>query len=131
MATVTASSHGLGWDCERDHHHPRRSRLPAERPLFRGARLANGQLLHGRCSMVLGARPDRHSGRRVLSSLRRAAEEGKSMKAVTRRALRAHLMPDRVNPEDPVFNAFPLIRKKGRTRWDSRDHDDALYPESR
>jgi len=61
----------------------------------------------------------------------RAAKEGKSMKAVTREALRAHLLPDRVSPEDPVFHAFPLIRKKGKTTWDSRDHDEILYPKSR
>ena len=53
------------------------------------------------------------------------------MKAVTREALRAHLLPDRVNPEDPVFHAFPLIGKKGKTVWDSRDHDDILYPKPR
>jgi hypothetical protein len=61
----------------------------------------------------------------------RAAKEGKSMKAVTREALRAHLLPDRVNSEDPVFHAFPLIRKKGKTTWGSRDHDDVLYLKSR
>jgi plasmid stability protein len=61
----------------------------------------------------------------------RAAKEGKSMKTVTREALRAHLMPDRVNPEDPVFHAFPLIRSKGKTTWDSRNHDEILHPKSR
>ncbi len=57
----------------------------------------------------------------------RAAKEGKSMKAVAREALRAHLLPDRINPEDPLFRAFPLIRKKGKTSWASRDHDALLY----
>jgi hypothetical protein len=57
----------------------------------------------------------------------RAAVEGKSMRAVAREALRAHLLPDRVNPEDPIFHAFPLIKKKGKTTWASRDHDKILY----
>jgi hypothetical protein len=61
----------------------------------------------------------------------RAAKEGKSMKAVAREALRAHLLPDKVNPVDPIFHTLPLIRKKGRTTWDSRDHDEVLYPRSR
>ncbi len=61
----------------------------------------------------------------------RATAEGKSMKEVAREALRAYLMPDRVNPQDPVFHAFPLIRKKGRTTWGSRDHDKLLYGRSR
>jgi plasmid stability protein len=57
----------------------------------------------------------------------RAAAEGKSMKAVAREALHAHLLPDHVNPEDPVFHAFPLLRKKGKGRCGSRDHDSILY----
>ncbi len=58
---------------------------------------------------------------------RRASAEGKSMKEVAREALRAHLLPDRVDPEDPIFRAFPLIRQKGKTTWGSRDHDALLY----
>jgi len=61
----------------------------------------------------------------------RAASEGKSMKEVAREALRAHLLPDRVNPQDPVFHAFPLIRGKGKTTWGARDHDKLLYRRSR
>jgi hypothetical protein len=61
----------------------------------------------------------------------RAAAEGKSMKEVAREALRAHLLPDTVNPKDPVFHAFPLIRAKGKTTWTSRDHDKFLYRRSR
>jgi hypothetical protein len=62
---------------------------------------------------------------------RRASAEGKSMKAIAREALRAHLLPDRVNPKDPIFHAFPLIRQKGRTTWGARDHDDLLYGQAR
>jgi hypothetical protein len=57
----------------------------------------------------------------------RANKEGKSMKQVAREALRAHLLPDRVNPDDPIFRAFPLIRGKGRATTGSADHDRILY----
>jgi Ribbon-helix-helix protein, copG family len=57
----------------------------------------------------------------------RARKEGKPMKAVIREALRAHLVPDLVDPADPIFRAFPLQKKKGRVHWDSRDHDKLLY----
>jgi hypothetical protein len=56
----------------------------------------------------------------------RANKEGKSMKQVVREALRAHLLPDRVNPDDPIFRAFPLIRRKGRRTTGSLDHDRIL-----
>lgn len=62
---------------------------------------------------------------------RRAHDEGKSMKEVAREALRAHLLPDRVDPTDPVFHDFPLIRKKGKVSWDSKDHDAFLYDRRR
>ncbi len=57
----------------------------------------------------------------------RAAREGKSMKAVVREALRAHLLPDRVNPDDPIFHTFPLITGRGRWTSGSVDHDQLLY----
>lgn len=57
----------------------------------------------------------------------RAASEGKTMKAVAREALRAHLLPDSVNPGDPIFKAFPLVKKRGKTTWASREHDKILY----
>lgn len=62
---------------------------------------------------------------------RRARAEGKPLKAVIREALRAHLIPDTVDPADPVFHMFPLRTGKGRRHWDSRDHDDVLYPKAR
>lgn len=62
---------------------------------------------------------------------RRARAEGKPIKAVVREALRAHLFPDAINPDDPVFHMFPLRKGKGRTHWDSRDHDEILYPTNR
>ncbi len=57
----------------------------------------------------------------------RASKERKSMKQVAREALRAHLLPDRVNPEDPIFRAFPLNRRKGRRTTGSVNHDRMLY----
>jgi hypothetical protein len=62
---------------------------------------------------------------------RRARAEGKPMKEVLREALRAHLMPDRVDPSDPVFHMFPLRTDKGRRHWASRDHDEVLYGKAR
>lgn len=58
---------------------------------------------------------------------RRAKEEHKPMKAVIQEALRAHLMPDKVDPRDPIFHVFPLKKTRGRKHWDSRDHDELLY----
>lgn len=57
----------------------------------------------------------------------RATREGKSMKAVAREALRAHLLPDRVNPNDPIFHDFPLIKGRGRRTSGSVDHDAILH----
>jgi hypothetical protein len=61
----------------------------------------------------------------------RARTEGKSLKLVIREALRAHLMPDTVDPNDPVFHMFPLRKRRGAQHWDSRDHDEILYPTKR
>jgi hypothetical protein len=58
---------------------------------------------------------------------RRARAEGKPLKVVIREALRAHLIPDTVDPDDPIFHLFPLSSKKGPKHWASRDHDDILY----
>ncbi len=58
----------------------------------------------------------------------RARSEGKPIKVIVREALRAHLLPDRVDPDDPIFHLFPLQTLKGRKHWASRDHDELLYP---
>ncbi len=57
----------------------------------------------------------------------RASKEGKTMKQVAREALRAHLLPDRVNPNDPIFSAFPLIKRRGPRTTASVEHDAILY----
>jgi len=62
---------------------------------------------------------------------RRARAEGKPMKAVVREALRAHLMPDTVNPNDPIFHVFPLQKKRGRIHWASQEHNELLYGSQR
>ena len=62
---------------------------------------------------------------------RRAQAEGKTLKVVIREALRAHLLPDTVNPSDPIFHLFPLRRAQGKPHWASRDHDELLYPRKR
>ena len=59
---------------------------------------------------------------------RRAREEGKPIKLVVREALRAHLLPDTVDPDDPIFHVFPLVKGKGRRHSASTEHDDLLYP---
>lgn len=57
----------------------------------------------------------------------RASKERKSMKQVAREALRAHLLPDRVDPEDPIFKIFPLIKGKRKRGTAAVDHDKLLY----
>jgi len=58
----------------------------------------------------------------------RARREGKPLEVVMREALRAHLVPGTVDPNDPIFHIFPLQKKRGRKHSDSRDLDGILYP---
>jgi hypothetical protein len=58
---------------------------------------------------------------------RRAKAEGKSVQALVREALRAKLLPDTVEPNDPLFDLFPLIAKRGKPHRLSEDHDRYLY----
>lgn len=44
-----------------------------------------------------------------------------------RRAIREKLLPDEVDPSDPNFSAFPLVRGKGPRVDVSTRHDDYLY----
>lgn len=63
---------------------------------------------------------------------RKARQAGKPMQELIREAIRAHLLPDTVDPEDPIFRAFPLFRSKdGRRVRASERHDEILYEESR
>jgi hypothetical protein len=57
----------------------------------------------------------------------RAVASGQPMEEVIRKALRAYLQVESVNPDDPIFHIFPLgaSGKKGHQR--ARGHDDELY----
>lgn len=60
--------------------------------------------------------------------LKRAARaEGETMQTWIRTAIRDKLFPDTVNPADPVFKAFPLIRSRGRKTNFAEEHDELLY----
>lgn len=58
---------------------------------------------------------------------RRAKAEGKTVQSLVREALRAKLLPDTVEPRDPLFELFPLIEKGGKPHRLSEDHDQYLY----
>jgi hypothetical protein len=62
---------------------------------------------------------------------RRAKAEGKSVQSLIREALSAKLLPDTVNPDDPLFDLFPLIEKGGKAHRLSESHDEYLYGKSR
>ncbi len=60
--------------------------------------------------------------------LRRAASaEGKTLQDWIRAAIRERLLPESVDPSDPIFSAFPLVKKKGPKVDVARHHDDYLY----
>ncbi len=56
-----------------------------------------------------------------------AKARGTTIKEAVRAAIRRLTLPDRVDPEDPVFRAFPLTRKKGRIADGSENLDRYLY----
>ncbi len=56
---------------------------------------------------------------------------GTSIKEAVREAIRKLTLRDEVDPNDPIFEAFPLTRKKGRLRNASEDHDRYLYERTR
>ena len=56
---------------------------------------------------------------------RKARSEGRAIQDVVREAIRSHVMPDSVNPKDPIFVALPPVRaSKGADR--SSERIDAL-----
>lgn len=57
----------------------------------------------------------------------RAQKEGRTLQAVNRDALRAHLHPDKVVAGDPLFAIFPLKSGKGTKHRASVEHDRLLY----
>jgi hypothetical protein len=44
-----------------------------------------------------------------------------------RSAIRSKLLPDAVDPKDPLFTGFPLIRRKGAKSDVATRHDELLY----
>jgi ribbon-helix-helix CopG family protein len=62
---------------------------------------------------------------------RRARAEGTTMKDWIRDAIRLKLLPDEVDPTDPMFTAFPLVRRKGPIVDVAERHDELLYGPSR
>lgn len=62
---------------------------------------------------------------------RQARAEGKAMQEVVREALRERLLPDEVDPTDPLFRLFPLTSPTGKRHRRSEEHDDYLYGKRR
>jgi len=60
--------------------------------------------------------------------LRKAARtEGKTVQDWIRTAIREKLLPDKVDPSDPLFAGFPLVRRKGPKVEVAVRNDDLLY----
>ena len=49
------------------------------------------------------------------------------MQEVLREALRLYLLPDTVDPQDPIFHVFPLGKSLRGKHNLSEDHDKVLY----
>ncbi len=58
---------------------------------------------------------------------RQAKSERTTMQEWVRRAIRERLLPDEVDPSDPIFSAFPLVHRKGPKVDVSARHDEYLY----
>lgn len=52
---------------------------------------------------------------------------GTTIKEAVREAVRKMTLRDQVDPEDPVFRAFPLTKKPGKLRNAAEEHDRHLY----
>ena len=49
------------------------------------------------------------------------------MQEILRQAIRAYLLPESVDPKDPIFSGFPIVRKTGRIDRGSEEIDAILY----
>jgi hypothetical protein len=58
---------------------------------------------------------------------RRARAEGKKMQEWIRGAIRSRLIADEVDPANPLFSGFPLVRGKGPKVDVAERHDALLY----
>ncbi len=54
-------------------------------------------------------------------------QRGTTIKEAVREAVRRLTLPEKVDPEDPIFRAFPLTRKKARITDGSENLDRYLY----
>ncbi len=52
---------------------------------------------------------------------------GTTIKEAVREAVRNLALRDEVDPQDPVFRAFPLTTKRGKLRNAAEEHDRYLY----
>jgi hypothetical protein len=62
---------------------------------------------------------------------RKAKAEGKSIQDWIRATIRKQLLADEVDPADPIFDAFPLVRGKGPKVDVAQHHDELLYGSTR
>ncbi len=58
---------------------------------------------------------------------RRVRAEGKTLEEWIRAAIRYKLSSDAVDPRDPIFAAFPLVRRRGSKTNVAQNHDEILY----
>ncbi|MDE1821860.1 MAG: hypothetical protein KGJ23_12380 [Euryarchaeota archaeon] len=58
---------------------------------------------------------------------RKAKQERKTVRQYVREALRAKMLLDKVDPKDPIWTAFPLVRSTGRVDDAAENHDRYLY----
>ncbi|MDE1822360.1 MAG: hypothetical protein KGJ23_12275 [Euryarchaeota archaeon] len=58
---------------------------------------------------------------------RRAHETSRTLQEVIREAIREHVLPDRVDPQDPLLRAWPTVAPTGKRERGSVDHDRVLY----
>lgn len=57
----------------------------------------------------------------------RAESRHEPMKEIIRRAIHEYLTDERVNPNDPIFRAFPLGASGKKGHFVARRHDELLY----
>lgn len=82
-------------------------------------------MLHGEYCMTLVQAQIPDGEYRLLRQ--RAANRGEPMKEIVRQAIHAYLQDEKVDPNDPLFRAFPL-GASGRKGHDvARRHDEILY----
>ena len=59
-----------------------------------------------------------------------AEKQGLTLKDALREAARRLVLPDRVDPDDPLFTQPPVAPRTGRKERTSEEHDKYLYGEA-